>query len=287
VKKIKIERIPLAEIRIINPRTRSTKKFEKIVASIGSVGLKRPITVHQRELDADGTRYDLVCGQGRMEACLALGETTIPAEITGTSREEQLLMSLVENLARRPSSNGDLVREIKTLKTRNYTSAEIATKIGHSISYVNSITHLVEHQAGDLVSAVESGRIPISVAVTIAGGNDQEVQRAMSEAYETGDLRGRRFRDAKRLVARRITNQQKTGKLAKVRSRLTAEGLVREYKHRMREQRNLVRKAVYTKDRLLLLTTAVHRLLEDEHFVTLLQAEKLSDIPESLAMQIR
>jgi ParB family transcriptional regulator, chromosome partitioning protein len=287
VKKIKIERIPLAEIRIINPRTRSTKKFEKIVASIGSVGLKRPITVHQRELDADGTRYDLVCGQGRMEACLALGETTIPAEITGTSREEQLLMSLVENLARRPSSNGDLVREIKTLKARNYTSAEIATKIGHSISYVNSITHLVEHQAGDLVSAVESGRIPISVAVTIAGGNDQEVQRAMSEAYETGDLRGRRFRDAKRLVARRITNQQKTGKLAKVRSRLTAEGLVREYKHRMREQRNLVRKAVYTKDRLLLLTTAVHRLLEDEHFVTLLQAEKLSDIPESLAMQIR
>jgi len=196
-------------------------------------------------------------------------------------------MSLVENLARRPSSNGDLVREIKTLKARNYTSAEIATKIGHSISYVNSITHLVEHQAGDLVSAVESGRLPISVAVTIAGGNDQEVQRAMSEAYETGNLRGKRFRDAKRLVARRITNQQKTGKLAKVRSRLTAEGLVREYKHRMREQRNLVRKAVYTKDRLLLLTTAVRRLLEDEHFVTLLQAEKLSDIPEPLAMQIR
>ena len=287
MKKIKIERIPLTEIRIINPRTRSIRKFEKIVASIGSVGLKRPITVHRRELDADGTRYDLVCGQGRMEACLALGEATIPAEITDTSREEQLLMSLVENLARRPPSNSDLVREIKTLRARNYTAAEIATKIGHTISYVNSISHLVEHQAGDLVSAVESGRIPISVAVTIAGGNDQEVQRAMSEAYETGNLRGQRFRDAKRLVAKRITNQQKTGRLVNVRNKLTAEGLVREYKHRMREQRNLVRKAIYTKDRLLLLTTAVRRLLEDEHFVTLLRAEKLSDMPEPLAVQIR
>ena len=287
MKKVKIERIPLTEIRIINPRTRSITKFEKIVASIGSVGLKRPITVHRRELDADGTRYDLVCGQGRMEACLALGETTIPAEVADTSREEQLLMSLVENLARRPPSNSDLVREIQTLRARNYTVAEIATKIGHSISYVNSITHLVEQQAGDLVSAIESGRIPISVAVTIAGGNDQEVQRAMSEAYESGDLRGQRFRDAKRLVAKRITNQQKTGKLAKTRSKLTAEGLVREYKHRTREQRNLVRKALYTKDRLLLLTTAVRSLLQDEHFVTLLRAEKLSDIPEPLAVQIR
>jgi len=100
VKKIKVERIPIAEIRIINPRTRSVRKFEQIVESIRSVGLKRPITVHCRELDADGTRYDLVCGQGRMEACLALGEITIPAEVTNTSREEQLLMSLVENLAR-------------------------------------------------------------------------------------------------------------------------------------------------------------------------------------------
>jgi ParB family transcriptional regulator, chromosome partitioning protein len=73
------------------------RKFEKIVASIGSVGLKRPITVHQRELDADGTRYDLVCGQGRMEACLALGETTIPAEITGTSREDAFNLNFLHD----------------------------------------------------------------------------------------------------------------------------------------------------------------------------------------------
>jgi ParB family chromosome partitioning protein len=222
-----------------------------------------------------------------MEAFIALGEKEIPAEFTETSREEQLLMSLVENLARRPSSNRDLLREIKNLRQRNYSDEEIAAKIGHSASYVAAITHLMEHHAADLIQAVESGRLPISVALRIANGNDREVQLAMSEAYESGDLRGHRFRDAKRLVAQRIASQKKTGKLNKAKRKLTAEGLVREYKQRMREQRNLVKKAIYTKDRLLLLTTAVRRLFEDEHFVTLLRAEKLSDLPEPLASRLR
>ena len=99
--KSEIEHIPIAEIRVVNPRTRNKTKFQEIVASIAEVGLKKPITVSRRELDSDGTRYDLVCGQGRMEACRALGETTIPAVLSDASREERLLMSLVENIARR------------------------------------------------------------------------------------------------------------------------------------------------------------------------------------------
>lgn len=39
-----------------------------------------------------------------MEAFLALGETTIPAVIVDATNEERQLMSLVENIARRPPS---------------------------------------------------------------------------------------------------------------------------------------------------------------------------------------
>ena len=80
--KTDIENILISEIRVTNPRTRSKGRFLEIVASIAAVGLKRPITVSRRELEPDGTRFDLVCGQGRMEACRALGETTIPAVVT-------------------------------------------------------------------------------------------------------------------------------------------------------------------------------------------------------------
>jgi len=287
VKESEIERIPIAEIRVVNPRSRNKTKFQEIVDNIAAVGLKKPISVHRRELEADGTRYDLIYGQGRMEAFRALGETTIPAIMSDASREERLLMSLVENIARRPPSNSDLLREVKNLRERNYTADEIAQKLGRDKSYVRSIVNLVENGEAELVKAVEAGRLPISVATNIATGNDRDVQQAMTEAYEKGDLRGDKFRNARRFITQRIAKLRKEGKLAQTRRKLTGDAVVREYKDRIRQQRNLLKKANRTKECLLLLTTAMRGLLADEHFVTLLRAENLFDMPEQLASRIR
>jgi ParB family chromosome partitioning protein len=162
-----IERIPIAEIHIANPRTRSQGRWQMIVANIREVGLKKPITVVRRsESDADGKRFDLVCGQGRIEAFLALGETTIPAIIAEASREDQFLMSLVENIARKPTSNRDILREVRSLRERGYDVAEIARKIGMERIYISGIVHLVEHKEVALIEAVEGGRFPIIVLST-------------------------------------------------------------------------------------------------------------------------
>jgi len=282
-----IERIPIGEIRVANPRSRNKLKFQLIVASIRAVGLKKPILVSRRDLDGDGTRYDLVCGQGRMEACLALGETAIPAVVIDASREEQFLMSLVENIARRPPSNRALLAELRSLRQRNYKTDEIAKKLGLDRTYIHGIVRLVEHGEELLIRAVEAGRMPISVAVEIASGNDREVQRALSEAYEKGDLRGSKLTAAKRIVAQRIEKQRQVGKDHQSRRKLTSDRLVREYQQRTREQRNLVRKANATKERLLWLASALRSLFADEHFTTLLRAESLSDIPQQLAMRLK
>jgi ParB family chromosome partitioning protein len=282
-----IERIPIGEIRVANPRSRNKLKFQLVVASIRAVGLKKPITVSRRDLDGDGTRYDLVCGQGRMEACLALGETTIPAVVVDATREEQFLMSLVENIARRPPSNRALLGELRSLRQRNYKTDEIAKKLGLDRTYIHGIVRLVEHGEELLIRAVEAGRMPISVAVEIASGNDHEVQRALSEAYEKGDLRGSKLTAAKRIIAQRIEEQRQVGRDHQTRRKLTSDRLVREYQQRTREQRNLVRKANATKEHLLLLTSALRSLFADEHFITLLRAENLSDIPQQLAMRLK
>ena len=68
---------------------------------MNNVGLKKPITVSQRATEPDGTMYDLVCGQGRIEAILELGGSEVPAIVIDASPEERQLMSLVENIARR------------------------------------------------------------------------------------------------------------------------------------------------------------------------------------------
>ena len=92
-----VQDIPIEEITVENPRERSEKTFRALVDSIGKVGLKKPITVARD----DHQGYRLVCGQGRMEAYLALGETRIPAIIVDANEIERLLRSIIENIARR------------------------------------------------------------------------------------------------------------------------------------------------------------------------------------------
>ena len=282
-----IQNIPISEIRIVNPRARDKVKFQLIVANIKAIGLKKPITVSRRDRDEDGTQYDLVCGQGRMEAMAVLGEQSIPAIVTNTPREEQLLMSLVENIARRPPSHRDLMREVRELTRRNNKPDEIAAKLGLDRTYVYGIIHLLNHGEESLVEAVEAGRLPISVAVKIASGNDREIQTALAEAYERGDLRGGKLRAAKRLVSQRIKKQRAMGKAAHTQRRLTGKALVREYQSQIREQKTLIRKANSVKDQLLLLISVFRQLLADEHFVTLLRAEQLQDMPEQLAARLQ
>lgn len=114
-----VELIPVNQIRVSNPRVRDRRNFEEIVENISKVGLKRPITVSRRASAADGgSRYDLVCGQGRLEAFIELGQTEIPAIVIDASGPDCLVMSLVENCARRQHRAIDILQEVGTLRKR-------------------------------------------------------------------------------------------------------------------------------------------------------------------------
>ena len=69
-----VEMIPVDQITVINPRIRNRKIFRQIVDSISKVGLKKPITVSRNPDDDKEAPYKLVCGQGRLEAFISLGE---------------------------------------------------------------------------------------------------------------------------------------------------------------------------------------------------------------------
>jgi ParB family chromosome partitioning protein len=71
-----------------------------------------------------------------------------------------------------------------------------------------------------------------------------------------------------------------------VRKTVTAEALVRAYRKETDRQRALVKKASLAQSRLLFVVNALRRLLEDEHFVTLLRAEAMQTLPRPLAERI-
>lgn len=282
-----IEFIPISEINIPNPRTRNKVVFDLIIANIGEVGLKKPITVCRREAHAseDSPKYDLVCGQGRMEACLALGETKIPAVVIEATKEQQYLMSLVENIARRPPSNRDLLREIKAMTERGIKPPEIAAKLGLDRTYIWGIVKLLEQGEVSLIAAVESRRLPISVATAIAKGSTEEVRCALREAYDKGELRGQRLLNARRIIAYRL-KRRTSNTTTKPRKRISSRTLVNEYRREIEKTRDLVRRAGVISQRLLLIVSMMSRLFADENFIVLLRAEALSTMPQWLAGRI-
>ncbi|UYQ73042.1 ParB N-terminal domain-containing protein [Pelagibacterium flavum] len=278
--------LPIANIRVINPRTRNKKSFRELVESIEKIGLKRPITVAINHHAGDEPAFNLVCGQGRVEAYKTLGQSEIPAIIIEASEEEVLIKSLVENCARRQHNALDLLRDIGGMKERHYTDAEIAKKTNLSVEYVRGIARLLAQNEQRLLRAVEAEQLPLSVAVDIATVPDEDVQDALQKAYERKELRGRKLLIAKRLVE----NRRRRGKGLRVhlaQKATSAASLLRAYQQDTDRKRILIRKAEAAKNRLLFVTHALRELLSDERFHDILEAEGLSTLPKNLSNRIR
>ncbi|MEM6933533.1 MAG: ParB N-terminal domain-containing protein [Pseudomonadota bacterium] len=280
------EWIPTDRITVVNPRVRNRTAFREIVDNIAELGLKRPITVASRQSE-DGLRYDLVCGQGRLEAFQELGQTEIPAIVIDASSEDCLVMSLVENLARRQHRALDLLRDIKGLKERGYSGPEIARKTQLSLKYVRGVLRLLESGEHRLLRAVESGKSPVSVAVDIAEAKDTEVQDVLRQAYENNQLRGGRLMAAKRLVeARQQYGKGQPSADRTKRRTLSVDSLIRTYQNDVEKKQVLLRKATATRNELIFITEALRTLLHDENLVTLLRAEGLATIPKNLSERL-
>lgn len=282
-----IELISVDLIDVLNPRVRNQKVFRQIVSNIAEIGLKRPITVAKRA-HGETVRYDLICGQGRLEAYRALGQPEIPAIVTNASSEDCLVMSLVENLARRQHRYLDLLQDIGGMKERGYSEAEIANKTGLSSAYVQGVSRLLEQGEHRLLRAVESGQVPLSVAVMIAETPDADAQEALQQAYENKILRGKRLLAAKKLLElrRRRGKAFRSGTATREKS-LSSTALVRAYQQETDKKRLLVQKAEGTRNRLMFVTEALKSLYGDENFVTLLRAEGLDSLPRNLADRIQ
>ena len=278
-----VQLIPIDLIAVVNPRVRNRKVFKEIVTNIAEIGLKKPITVARRT-GLDGERYELVCGQGRLEAYQSLGQREIPALVIEADGEDCLVMSLVENLARRQHRAIDLLHDIRGMKQRGYREPEIAQKTGLSVEYVRSVIRLLETGEERLLRGVESGTVPVSVAVEIAMADDAGVQRILQQAYEKKLLRGNKLVAVKRLIEQR--RQRGKGLRASSHHRdrpLSVNTLLRTYRDDTDKKRMLVRKAEATRDRLLFITAGLAKLFHDENFVTLLRAEGLDTLPSNLS----
>lgn len=284
--------IPLAQIEVLNPRDRNQRVFDQIIGNIQQIGLKKPVTVTPRTGPDGQLRYLLVCGEGRLKAFRQLGETAIPALVVEVDDEEAFIMSLAENMARRPCSGLESLAGIDALRQQGNSAEVIAAKTGLSASYVRDLIILLVSGEERLLDAVEKGRLPVATALTIArSGNDTTAtQAALQDAYESGALRGSQLKEARRLVERREQLGRALRPVGRAGARrppeVSTHSLVRTYQREVERQQQIVRKAEFAQQRLLFVVGALRQLFDDEHFLTLLRAEGLDSVPRYLAERV-
>lgn len=284
-----VQMIPIDRIDVLNPRERNRGVFEEIVGNIKSIGLKKPITVTPRPGPDGADRYLLICGEGRMKAFRSLGEKEIPALIVSVSDEDAYVMSLAENIARRQYRPLELLAGIEQLRELGYDKKAIAAKTGLTPEYVQGILMLLQHGEERLLVAVEKGRIPLNAALTIfsAGDDDKAIQSALQEAYESGKLRGDRLIQARRVIERRQSLGRTVGRnMPRKRQDVTPSSLIRTYQKEVERQKQMVKKAEMTQQRLMFVVGALRELLADENFTNLLRAEGLDSLPKYLAERV-
>lgn len=282
----RIEWIPIDRITVVNPRLRNKRVFREIVENIARIGLKRPITVTRR-VEAGGPFYDLVCGQGRLEAYLELGQKEVPALVVSADTEDCMIASLVENCARRQHNAIDLLNDISGMQERGYSHHDIARKTGLSHDYVHGVSRLLERGEQRLLRSVETRTIPLSVAVKIAESDDHGVQQTLHDAYEKGLLKGRKLMAAKRLVEERRRRGKSLRVNANPSTRMSPAALVRAYQAESDRKRDLIRRANGTRDRLMLIVEALRRLQRDDDFATILESEDLATMPDNLRVRLQ
>ncbi len=279
-----LQMVPIDRIRVLNPRDRNSQVFEEIVDNIKALGLKKPVTVTPRT-DASGPYFLLICGEGRLKAFKALKQSEIPAMVVHVGDEDAFIMSLAENFARRQGRPLELLAGIDQLKRQGYDRREIARKTGLSHDYIHGILQLLENGEERLLVAVERGQIPLNAALSIvgAGSNDKDIQAALQDAYESGNLRGNQLLHARRIIERRRTLGRSVARSSpRKETNVTSASLIRTYQQEVDRQRLMVRKAELVQQRLLFVTEALRQLLTDENFTNLLRAEGLDTLPKYL-----
>ena len=278
--------VPIERVEVLNSRDRNMKVFEEIVENIRTIGLKKPITVTERD-GADGKpAFLLVCGEGRLNAFRLLGETHIPALVVSVSDEDAFIMSLAENIARRGNRPLEILADIELLLARKYTIDDIIQNTGLSQKYVRDIVFLLEKGEERLIEAVQHGTIPLTTALEIARAknDDDDLGDMLEEAYKTGQLKGHQITDAKRLIEKRREKGPKSATRPKLPN--SAHSLVKTYQKEVARQHKMVLKAEHAQQQLLLVVQGLKSLFADENFVTLLRAEGLDSLPKYLADRV-
>lgn len=175
------EKIPERQILLLNPtdvfpskvQTRKTFNEEsllKLADSIKQHGLQEPVIVRKT-----GDKYELVCGERRLRACILAGVKEIPAICRNISDDESILLGLIENIQREDLNPIEEAEAYQSILNRfNWSQEQLSETIGKDRSTISNALRLLS-----LPSAVQNmviqGTLTMGHARALLGLPDSEL----------------------------------------------------------------------------------------------------------------
>ena len=275
-----VHMVKISSIKVVIPRSRNKFRHAEITESIDASGLRKPITI-RRIVDK---KYDfaLICGQGRLESLTALGEELVPAFILDIDENQAYIMSLVENMARVIPRAGEQFQRIKEMTEQGLTNKEISNSTGLSLHWITSLTMLINKGENKLLSAVESGCIPISFAVEIARVDFEGGQELLIKAFDEGLIKHKDVGKIREILDSR--NEGLKGFInnnfgvAKKRKKMTTDELQQLYQDNISQHKKIKNKAEYVEIKLLVAGQIFKELTSNESFSKIVSEESLQDV---------
>src|SRR6266540_5485361 len=170
-------------VRDISPNPRQPRQvfeeesFDELKSSIQQVGLLQPIVV--RELTHG--RYELVMGERRWRAAMALGMEMIPAIIRDTRDDAMLRDALLENIHRanlNPLEEAAAYQQL--LDEFGATHEELARRIGRSRPQISNTIRLL-NLPSVVQRRVAAGVLSAGHARALLGLDDTEQQESLAQ----------------------------------------------------------------------------------------------------------
>lgn len=204
--------IPLEDLTSgkFQPRTTFNKdKIQELANSIKENGVVQPILV--RPSSDNETKYEIIAGERRWQACILNKEKTIPAIIKNDIQEKEVLeLALIENIQREdltPLEEAEAYKKLKDLFS--YTQEKLALRLGKSRSHITNILRILS-LPDDVKILINDGKISMGHAKALINTDNP------SEATKLIINENLSVRDAENLVLKAKTQNKSAKKTYKI-----------------------------------------------------------------------
>lgn len=209
---IEVHHLDVAAIKVFVGRSREKAGFDQIKASMKAMGLKVPIQVRDiRDWPAKERgpfKYELICGQGRLEAARQLKWPKIPALIVKAEEAEIVGRFLAENMIRKPLPWAEKARLIKADLDSGRTVEDVAKAFFITPAHVEKCRRILSKSAPELDDEIAA--MPMNDAEVLTTLPKDEQAIVVGVLRESGAVDG----NVQAVVAKAKAVKAETGTLS-------------------------------------------------------------------------